>query len=74
MNRKDWLGGACYLFVIGVCAPTVIAAEGPVDRFLTKLDSTTAAPLEARQMLREKWSQCEGCDPAEFLTQALAVM
>jgi len=25
-------------------------------------------------MLRAKWSQCDGCDPAEFLTQALAVM
>ncbi|MEK7730398.1 MAG: hypothetical protein AAB363_00920, partial [Planctomycetota bacterium] len=48
--------------------------EGPVDRFLTGLDSTAATPVEARQMLRAKWSQCDGCDPAEFLTQALAVM
>jgi len=56
-------------------ADTAVAGgEGPVDRFLAGLDSTAAAPPEARQMLREKWSQCDGCDPAEFLTQALAMM
>lgn len=74
MNRKDRLGEACTLLVIAVCAPTVIAAQGPVDRFLIGLDSTAAVPLDARQMLQTKWSQCDGCDPAEFLTQALAVM
>ncbi len=74
MNWKNWLGGACTLLFAGVCAPSVIAAEGPVDRFLAGLDSTAAAPLEARQLLQTKWSQCDGCDPVEFLTQALAVM
>src|SRR3990172_4363517 len=84
MNRKDWLGGALYLLVGCATAVSAVTApadtavargdEGPVDRFLAGLDSTTAMPLEARQMLRAKWSQCDGCDPAEFLTQALAVM
>ena len=57
-------------------ADTAVArgGEGPVDQFLAGLDSTAAAPLEARQMLHAKWSECDGCDPAEFLTQALAVM
>lgn len=57
-------------------ADTAVArgGEGPVDRFITGLESTAAVPIEARQMIREKWSQCDGCDPAEFLTQALAVM
>ena len=74
MNRRNLPLGTCYLLVMGVCTSAVVAAEGPVDRFLAGLDSTAATPAEARQMLREKWSQCDDCDPAEFLTQALAVM
>jgi len=84
MNRKRWLGGALYLLVgcatdvspVTATADTAVTrgGEGPVDRFLTGLDTTTAVPLDARQMLRAKWSECDGCDPAEFLTQALAVM
>ena len=74
MNHKDRLGYACSLLLIGVCTLPVVAAEGPVDRFLAGLDTATAVPSDARQMLREKWSRCDGCDPAEFLTQALAVL
>jgi len=83
MNRRNRLGKALYLLVgcatavsaVASAADTVVTrgGEGPVDRFLAGLDSAAAMPSEARQMLREKWSQCDGCDPAEFLTQALAV-
>ena len=48
--------------------------KGPVDRFVAGLDSVAAMPAEAREMIRTKWSQCEGCDPSGFLTQALAVI
>jgi len=84
MNRKHWLSRALYLLV--GCATVVSAVratadtagarggEGPVDRFLAGLDSTASVPVEARQLLRSDWSGCDGCDPAEYLTQALAVM
>ncbi len=47
--------------------------QGPVDRFVAQ-PSSTAMPAEAGELIRNRWSQCDGCDPAEFLTQALAVM
>ncbi len=73
MILRDRLNVALNLFVVGISAQAAIAAEGPVDRFLSGLDSMPSTAIEARQMIREKWSQCEGCDPSEFLTQALAV-
>lgn len=73
MNRRNWGRAGFRVFLVAACAPAAVAADGPVDQYLAGLDSTTAVPPEARQMLRAKWSQCDGCDPAEFLTQALAV-
>ncbi len=57
-------------------ADTAVAprGSGPVDRFVAGLDSIAAMPAEASELIRAKWSQCDGCDPSEFLTQALAVI
>jgi hypothetical protein len=62
--------------VVNATADTAVAprGSGPVDRFVAGLDSIAAMPAEARELIRTKWAQCEGCDPSEFLTQALAVM
>ncbi len=55
-------------------AGVVHAAEvGPVDRFLVGLESA-ALPGSAKTLLQEQWKKCDGCDPHEFLTQALAVV
>ena len=57
-------------------ADTAVAprGSGPVDRFVAGLDSIAAMPAEARELIRTTWSQCDGGDPSEFLTQALAVI
>ena len=70
--------GWCATAVSAVTAPADTAVtprgSGPVDRFVAGLDSAAAMPAVARDMIRAKWSQCDGCDPSEFLTQALAVV
>ena len=75
-----------FLLCLGWCATAVSAVtaaadtavahggKGPVDHFVAGLDSVAAMPAEAREMIRTKWSQCDGCDASEFLTQALSVI
>ena len=49
-------------------------AETVVDRFIASLDSQETIPLDAREMIRQSWQNCEDCDGEEFLTQGLAVL
>lgn len=59
--------------VLGSMTCQAAQAEGPVDRFIAALDTNAAVPAEAKQLLKEKWAQCQDCDAEEFLTQGLAV-
>ena len=56
-----------------LAAGAAAGADTPVDRFIASLESNASIPAEARQLVKEKWSQCQNCDPDEFLTQGLAV-
>lgn len=53
---------------------TAARGDGAVDRFLAHLDQDAKLPPEAREVIRSTWAKCDGCDPAEFLTQSLAVV
>lgn len=59
--------------VVSLCAG---AADGqsPADRFLAGLDADPAVPADASALIRETWSNCQGCDADEFLTQGLALV
>ncbi|MCO6438256.1 MAG: hypothetical protein J5J06_14270 [Phycisphaerae bacterium] len=49
-------------------------AQSPVERFIDELDRFPTLPADARELIREGWRKCDGCDPAEFLTQGLALL
>ncbi len=68
-SLRRWSIGAVLL---GTAAAAT--AQTPVERFLQGIESSATIPLEAKKLIRESWSRCQDCDPAEFLTQGLAVL
>lgn len=61
--------------IVGTRLPSGAAvASTPVDRFLAVLDKRADLSTEQRNLIRETWSRCENCDPAEFLTQGLTLL
>lgn len=54
-----------------VCAA---ATATPADRFVAELDSFSAIPADARELIRTTWTNCKDCDGSEFIAQGLAVM
>lgn len=69
MRRMTWKYAVVTMFLSGAAA----FADGPADRFVAALNSRADVPAEAKQIVREKWANCQDCDPEEFLTQGLAV-
>ena len=45
----------------------------PVERFVEALAKNDRVPLDARDLIRERWAACDDCDEEEFLTQGLSL-
>jgi tetratricopeptide (TPR) repeat protein len=61
------------LLIVGVGHASV-CAQTPVERFLAHLDTEKDLPIEAVQLMRQTWSECQDCNAEEFLTQGLALL
>ncbi len=74
--RKRCTGGFVTLCAVLWCAvgTATAYAETPVDRFLAHLDGQSDVPVEATELIRRTWADCQDCDGEEFLTQGLAVL
>lgn len=48
--------------------------QSPADRFVERIQGSSAVPADARELIRNTWSECEDCDGNEFLTQGLTVL
>lgn len=49
-------------------------ADEPADRFVKLVQSETEIPAEARALIERTWSECDGCDGDEFITEGLVVL
>ncbi|MBI4719503.1 MAG: hypothetical protein HY763_17035 [Planctomycetes bacterium] len=65
---------ACAAVVLLAHGATVAASDVPADRFVAALGADASVPAEARELIRETWAKCNGCDGAEFLAQGLSVL
>lgn len=63
-------GGVAALLVMS----NVAAAEEPADRFVTLVQAESTIAAEARALIEKTWSECEGCDGDEFITEGLVVL
>ncbi|MFQ5461663.1 MAG: tol-pal system YbgF family protein [Phycisphaerae bacterium] len=69
-SLKLWAGSCIVL--VSIAAPA--HAEEPADRFVQHLAADEAIGAKARDMIERTWSECDGCDGEEFLTQGLTVI
>jgi hypothetical protein len=67
-------GKGISVFLAVVLLGAAATAKHPVESFLESLDADEAVPVEARELIRSSWAECQGCDAAEFLMQGLAVI
>jgi len=67
------------IYAIATCVmvaalASAAAAQDPAGEFVKSLDSFKGLEPKAAELIRKTWSECDGCDGEEFLTQGLAVL
>lgn len=65
---------AAVVGLLAVLSNAYSAEPAAADRFVAHIQSDPSVPADAKELIRRAWSECNGCDGDEFLTQGLAVL